>query len=430
MSKKENIEIRSDEFQEILGDIPSWILRWGITILSIIIIIISIGCSIFKYPDIITSDMQLTGRIPPAKIVAMTNGKLQELYVEDNQFIKTGTCIGVIENPARTNDMLYLKEFLLNIDIDTISEIPNKNLQLGDLQNTYSNFYLTLFEYSEYKRVGYLSEKSYILKKRINQYLIRKSNLLDKKKIIKQKVEISKSKFDRDSLLLSKGILSKEDFENSNNLYLESLLSYENISESLNDVQVQIGQIEESLFDANYTNNDTENSLITKLNSLITELNTGIHEWELKYLLISPIDGKITFTDYWVKNQNIIASKEIFSIIPIDSIKPFGKAYLPINRSGKVHTGQTVNIRFTNFPDNEFGVVKGIVRNISLVPTGDNDNYVIEIEFPNGLITTYNKKLPYNANSHAKADIITEDMSLLERFFLPFKKILSENLEQ
>lgn len=30
--KQEDIELRGEELQEVLGSIPSWILRWGITL--------------------------------------------------------------------------------------------------------------------------------------------------------------------------------------------------------------------------------------------------------------------------------------------------------------------------------------------------------------------------------------------------------------
>ena len=30
MEKKNDIELRSEEVQEVMGEIPSWIIRWGI----------------------------------------------------------------------------------------------------------------------------------------------------------------------------------------------------------------------------------------------------------------------------------------------------------------------------------------------------------------------------------------------------------------
>lgn len=84
---------------------------------------------------------------------------------------------------------------------------------------------------------------------------------------------------------------------------------------------------------------------------------------------------------------------------------------------------QFLNIRFNNYPDNQFGMVKGVVKSISLIPT-EEGNYMVEVSFPEGLKTTYNKELPLSQEITARADIITEDTRLLEQFFLPIKQIL------
>ena len=99
---------------------------------------------------------------------------------------------------------------------------------------------------------------------------------------------------------------------------------------------------------------------------------------------------------------------------------------MPIARSGKVERGQAVNIRFLGFPDNEFGMVRGVVDNISLVPI--NEHFVVEISLPNGLLTTYRKTLPFSQEMTAIIDIITEDMRLLERFFMPIRRIFRESV--
>ena len=86
--------------------------------------------------------------------------------------------------------------------------------------------------------------------------------------------------------------------------------------------------------------------------------------------------------------------------------------------------GQAANVRFLNFPDTEYGIVRGVVSNISVVPSGDS--YTLEIHFPNNLMTTYGSELPFHQEMHATAEIITDDMRLLERLFMPLKKVFSE----
>ncbi len=435
MNQKEEdkIELRSEEFQDVLGTVPHWILRWGITVLSIIIVILLVGSAIFKYPDIISSSITLTGSTPPATIVAKASGKLKELNIDDNQTVIEGQYLAVIENPAETKDILLLKGYLdkINLDADTMITLLPKYLQLGTLQSSYSTFYLTLFEYSEYKRLKYYSTKADIINERISQYETQLANLIRQRKIIEEQLLLTTSKYRRDSLLNKKGVLSNEEFENTKNQYLQGILSYENITSSVDNNRIQIGQMKENLFETNYQDIEKENTLNSKLRTLITQLQAEIQSWELTYVLSSPINGKITFTNYWATNQNITTGEEIFNVIPTDEIKLLGKASLPTTRSGKVEIGQKVNIRFDNFPDNEYGIVKGIVKNISLVPTKGKETagYTVEIELPNDLKTTYNKELPYLPQMTGQADIITKDISALERFIMPIRKAISEGLE-
>ena len=189
--------------------------------------------------------------------------------------------------------------------------------------------------------------------------------------------------------------------------------------------------MQESLLDTEYQYLEKKNQLETQLKTYISQLLAEIQSWELSYALIAPIDGHVTFTNYWVKNQNVTTGETVFTIIPKDNMEIIGKAQMPLTRSGKVKIGQKVNIRFSNFPDNEYGIIRGKVKNISMVPVKDAqglDFYTVEIEFPEGMTTTYKRVLPYLPEMQAQADIVTDDISLLERFFMPLRKIWTEGM--
>ncbi|GHS98497.1 hemolysin [Bacteroidia bacterium] len=432
MNEEENIELRSEEFQEVLGGVPPWILRWGITILAIIVIILLIGSAILKYPDIISSRIVLTGSVPPAGIVARASGKLKELYVVDNQGVKSGDYLAVIDNPAHTQDILTLKEYMdrLDIDKDSLLFLPEKELRVGNLQSVYSSFYICLFDYLEYKRLLYYPQKIEMTRERIVQYEEQYRNLLHQQQLTNEQFTLTQKQFQRDSLLRSNGVISQEELEKSQSVYVQSKLSNENMRSSLNNMKIQIAQLKESLLDTGHQDIEALNGLRTQLQSLISQVKTEIQAWEISYVLKAPINGRITFTNYWIMNQNVSAGEDIFTIIPGNVFSVIGKASLPVARSGKVEIGQKVNIRIENFPENEYGILRGKVENISLVPTQSSEliYYTVEISFPDKLITTYKKELPYLPNMQGQADIITEDISLLERFVLPIKKILKERI--
>ncbi len=431
--EKPNMELRSEEFDEVLGGMPHWILRWGITTITCVVLILLIGSAIFKYPDIISSTVNLTSTTPVAGVVAKSSGKLQELYVCNNQQVEATTFLAIIENSAKTDDIIKLKEILqkLGSGLDTVVLIPSQLLQLGSLQSLYSSFSLTMSEYRQFKELAYHLKKIDLMKGRITQNEVYYTNMLRQKDISEVQIEISHQQYTRDSLLGAKALISKEEIERTHSQYLQSILSAENMDRSLENLQIQLAQMYESLYDAEYQYQEKKNTLETELRSLINQLKTEVNTWEMNYVLATPVKGKITFTQYWTENQNVMAGNVVFNIVPDNQGEIIGKALLPTERSGKVKVGQKVNIRFSNFPDTEYGMVKGLVKNISLIPAisgQEAKSYIVDIELPNGLKTSYNKTLPFLPEVEGQADIITDDITLLERFLLPLRKIITENL--
>ena len=111
----------------------------------------------------------------------------------------------------------------------------------------------------------------------------------------------------------------------------------------------------------------------------------------------------------------------MFTIVPEKAGKFEGQAEMPITRSGKVRIGQQVNIKLNNFPYEEYGMIIGKVSNISLTPS--NDRYIVKVNLENGLNTTYGKKLKFNQKMKGTAEIVTEDLRLIQRIFYQFRKL-------
>jgi HlyD family secretion protein len=428
-----DVELRSEELHEIMGKIPSWILRQGINVLFIIVIVLLVGSYFFKYPDVITSQVILTGSTPPAGIVAFSSGKLNILDVKDRQEVKEGDYLAVIHNPARTEDILYLKHYLdkLYIERDSVITMPEKNLQLGNLQSLYASFYITLFNCNEYMRSQYYPNRMQMTKEQIARYEEQYRSLLRQQQITKEQTALIDKNHVRSANMHEKGGISGKELDESRSRQLQGQLSQENMLTTINNMRIQMAQMQESIIDMEYQHTEKTNDFRSQIRSMASQIKTDIQAWEMQYVLMSPIDGTITFTRYWVSNQNVQAGEEVFTVIPTSEYRIIGKASLPIARSGKVKAGQYANIRLDNFPDNEFGMLKGVIRNISLVPatSGELSYYIVEIDLPDGLKTNYGKELPYLPNMQGTADIITEDMSLLEKFIRPVRKILKEGYE-
>ena len=59
MKEKEHIEFHSEPYQEIMGTIPSWITRWGVVLIFLIVLTSLIGCCIIRYPETIKGSFEL-----------------------------------------------------------------------------------------------------------------------------------------------------------------------------------------------------------------------------------------------------------------------------------------------------------------------------------------------------------------------------------
>ena len=106
--KYKEIELRSEEVQEVMGRVPPWILRWGIAVLLGILLILLCVSFFYRYPDVITAEVTITTLDPPVSIIARATGKLDKIYVENNSQVSADVPLAVIQNPARTEDILWL----------------------------------------------------------------------------------------------------------------------------------------------------------------------------------------------------------------------------------------------------------------------------------------------------------------------------------
>jgi hypothetical protein len=115
-----------------------------------------------------------------------------------------------------------------------------------------------------------------------------------------------------------------------------------------------------------------------------------------------------------VKTGELIAT-----IIPIEESSIIAKAVIPPSRFGKVEVGQRVNLKLNGFPYMEFGMLKGKIKSISLVP--EEKGYVAEIELSGGMTSSYREKLNFIQQMDGNAEIITKEMRMITRLINPLR---------
>jgi len=420
----DGLKIYSEEVRDVLSAPPISIQKWGNAILLLFIMILFLISWFIKYPDIITSQITITTNTPPQKVVAKVSGRIEAILVKDKIFVKQNTALAILENSAKYQDVLFLKSILDTINIDKI-KFPFEKLnsaQLGEVESAFSNF-----------RKEYIADQ---LNSELQPYRVEESaqnyeaiqlrerlNLLKSQKEINQnELILQKSELNRYEILFQKGIYSSQEIEKQQLIYLQAQKSYKTLLSTISQIKSSLNELTRNTKTTHI--NESRESINLENNKIqaFYQLKKAIKDWELNYLLKSSINGKISFLQIWSKNQSIESGSTIFAIIPSKENGYIGKVKAPALNSGKIKTGQKVNIKLANFPDREFGMIKGRIETISLTPDKEGD-LLIDVSLPDGLETSYQKTIPFQQEMQGNADIITEDLRLIERLLYQFRDL-------
>lgn len=432
MNKNNKIEIRSGEVQEILGGVPSRLVRYGIIVFFAIFSLLILFSFIFKYPDVLRSSIVVTTENPPATLVARATGKIEKLFVKDNQHVSAGDMIALIQNPANYADVIRLEELMKKVQpaFDTLNFETNirfyKNLELGSLQEYYSQFLTRYFELREFVSRSYYQKNDENLKSQLRSANLLYDRLWQQKEAVNRDYKIKESYYENQRKLFAREVISSVELQKAESEKLAKKSELDGMRTQLAEREMEKFQLEQKIIENNKEYTDLKLKHETALSESFNILKSEISNWELTYLMRSPIEGVVTFNSFYSENQNIKTGDRAFTVVPENMGQLIGKVELPIRGSGKVKNNLDVNVKFDNFPYMEFGLVRGKVKNVSRVP--EDNFYMVEVTFPNGLVTNYNKKLDLQNELKGQAEIITEDLKLIQRFFNPLKALWNERV--
>lgn len=427
--ENQDIQLRSEEVQEILSFVPGWMIRWGNTLIFILILGLLLISWFIKYPDTIATEIVVTTSIPPEKIYAKSTGQLDVILVSDNENVTKDKILSIIENSANYQDVLNLKKVLDSLTINykdfyfPLEKLPF--LFLGDIEPDYALFERSYTEFKLNKQLKPFSSEALANEMALSEAKRRLNILISQQELNKKELELKKKDLERFELLYKKDIISSQEIDNKKLEYLQAQSSYKTISSSISQLRETINNAQKNLRGTEIRKTQDDSKALKNVIQSYNQLKRSIKNWELKYVLKSSIIGKVSFLSFWNENQTVNQGDLVFTIIPSGNNSFVGKIKAPAQNSGKIKLGQKVNIRLVNYPYTEFGMIEGIIKSISLIPDKDG-NYLIDVELPIKLITTYNKEIEFKQEMRGTAEIITEDLRLIERFFYQLRKIVSK----
>jgi len=299
-------------------------------------------------------------------------------------------------------------------------------LALGDIQTSYATFENSYIEYSLNRELQPFSDENLANQISLSELYRRQESILSQKKIGRSELSFKKKDFDRQQELFDKGSISQQEYERGKIEYLQFKNQYKNYDTQLSQIKESISNAQKTSKGAEFNQQREEISLRNKVIQSFDQLKKSIKDWELRYLLQSDIEGRVSFSNYRFENENVTAGDIVFIVIPIQETSSYvAKIKAPTQNSGKIKIGQKANIKLENFPDDEFGMLQGTVDYISLLPDKEGQ-YLIDVKLPKKLITTYKKEIPFQQEMRGSVEIITEDLRLIERFFYQFRSLMDK----
>ncbi|MBN1988290.1 MAG: HlyD family efflux transporter periplasmic adaptor subunit [Bacteroidales bacterium] len=429
---EEKIDIRSDEITEILGTPPKWIVRWGISVVFIVVTVIIVGSAFFRYPDIVTAQAIITTENPPSTVIAKSNGKPAAILKKEGVMVQKGDTLGVIENPANHNDVFTLGQLVAVLQSSStqqcdsiLQEFNQQDRVLGDIQPSYNAFINATSELNLFQQQQYHRQKIEALEGELREYRNYYDRLWSQRNLTLKDLNLSQKQFARDSSLFKKGVISASDYEKAQSILLSKKQAMENARINLSNAAITIEKLKQAVADTKLEYESQLKKSKQQWENTKQQLASSLSAWNQSYLLLAQSAGILSYMNVWSNLQEVKTGDAVFAITPNEQGATIVRLSIPFEGAGKVKAKQRVTIKVNGYPYMEFGVVEGEVASISSGYT--EKGYPALATLPLGATTSYGTTLSLDRELIGTAEIATEELTLLQRLLSPVRHLLTNS---
>ena len=416
----------SEAVRDYLEQIPSWLIRWGMAVIFGVLLLVVFGSWLIHYPTIVRSSFRLTSENAPKSVVAKTDRRLTKLFVSENQMVSAGEVLGYLESTASHSEVQRLYDDLKTLQ-NTVADNRFNDLSvfpagqftaLGELQTAYQNFMQSYTQALSLFANGYYNKRKTYLHYELEDLEQNHSQLLDQHSMQNQDAELARKEFEINKKLYKDKVIAPLDIQHEESKYINKQLPVKQLSILITNNMTAQTQKQRELSELDRQATEQKTQFTQALNTM----RSAVEDWQKNYTVQAPTDGKISFSTILQENQMLKANTELM-YVGGEAGKYFGEVLILQTNFGKVKVGQRVLVKFQSYPFEEYGMIEGKITSVSQLPTPDRQFFQAIIELPNGLKTNYSKTLIYKNGMEASAEIVTEDLRLIERVFYQLRKI-------
>lgn len=274
-------------------------------------------------------------------IKTIVRGKILEVYGEEGQEIKKGQKIFVIDLEINSKNGPTVKK----INSELLEQ--KKAIQI---QKETRLKKAKIDKESLARRIFYLNE----VKKEIAKQIISDNNVIPK---IENALRIF-------SIERQKHLINEMQLQNQIYNYASIFRLH---SQMIRDYDLNLNSLEESISTlSNYDNNLASD--IAECDKKISQINRELAENSAREIVVitAPSDGVLTAVRFHV-GDNVEQNDSLASFLPLNNIME-ANLYVTSSAIGFLKKGESVQLRYSAYPYQRFGLYKGIISEITLAP--------------------------------------------------------------
>ncbi len=417
---------RSDLAQEIISRKPDFIEKWALLVFLAMLLLLLATTWFINYPDIVQTSATLMARNGPKEMIARQEGRLVKLFVSNDQEVNPNQVLGWIESSANQEEVLVLSsqldsstKLLASGEFNKLSGVFRVRYEhLGELQSGYQQFIAAWQLFDDYMVNGFYNRKRNMLEKDLASLHDMHNSVNQQKDLTSQDIRLAEESLKMNEILLKEKVISIEEFRNEKSKLLgkQSSLPQLNASMISNETQQR-----EKFKELSQLDHDVAQERLVFEQALRT-LRSNVDDWIRRFILRSPIKGRIVFMVPLQENKFLQQGKLLGYVVP-DNAGYYAEITLPQSNFGKIDSGLQVQLRFEAYPYEEFGFVQGRLSYISRVPS--DSGFPATVILDKGLVSNYAKTIPYTNGLKAQAIVVTNTSRLFQRIYYSIVKSAS-----
>lgn len=421
MAKKKqlDVEIHSEDLQEIITRPPSWLLAHGTTFILMTVLLIFGLSALIRYPEIVHTGVKFTTSEAPKVVVAQGNATLTKILVPDGAWVERNQEIAYLASTAEQDEVLGLLEQLKAIRTDAANPysiaavIPPNSLNLGELQGSYQAFYLAYLNYQAVSKEGIFEKRKKVLMDEVVNVHEQNSRIMESFELRQQELALAEAEYEKFKALAEKKIISPLELQQKEAVLLAK-------RQTIPQMETSIISNRGNLLSRNREITEIENQMLEERKKFVQAFNSFISDaenWRRQYVLTAPVGGKLVYGSFLQDNSYVKGGEELFYINP-NREDYYGEMLIPQANLSKVKVGQDVLVKVKSFPHQEYGYLKGKVAFISDIPIRDSV-FRSRVDL---VRTDKDSLIRLKPGISADAEIITADLSIMKRIWLNLTK--------